>query len=98
MSRIIMRKRILFVCLLLLILVSPVLAHDWYDSTCCSNQHCHPITCESITEQGRVLVYKGMKFYDSMIKPSKDALCHVCIGDENGPYQRPICLYVQQGS
>lgn len=97
-----MRKSIvLFSFLLIFLLTASVQAHDWYSAACCSGQDCHPIACEAITEKGQSLMYKGYEFMNSMIKPSQDGQCHVCISNEFKQLDYspvPHCIYIQQGS
>lgn len=96
-----MRKStVLFSILLIFFLTTSVSAHEWYDASCCSGQDCHPIDCEDIIEKGKSLFYKGWEFYNTMIKPSKDVACHVCISNELSTEMTPVphCIYVLQGT
>jgi len=88
-------KYILIVTVILI--SSSVLAHMGYDPKCCSDQHCHPVACEELIEQGKNVIYHGLTFSGDMIKSSKDNLCHVCIANNPG-FQVPLCVYVQQNS
>ena len=85
-------KYILIVTVILL--SSSALAHMGYDLQCCSDQHCHPVSCEELIEQGKNVIYHGMTFSGDMIKSTKDNLCHVCtMPSWSG--ERPLCVYIQ---
>lgn len=89
------------VILLILSLTGTLQAHDWYPNVCCSNHDCHQVPCEHLKEIGKNLVYNGFSFYDTMIKPSLDGACHVCISNEfntEGYTPVPHCVFIQQGS
>ena len=85
---------ILFFCLISGIAV----AHDWYPVDCCSGKDCRPVACEELHEdrEGGIL-YKNFRFVKSMVKPSQDMKCHVCIG---GTMEKPIprCAFVHQNT
>jgi len=92
-----MRLLKIFIVVTVILLSSSVLAHMGYDEKCCSDQHCHPVACEELIEQGKNVIYHGLTFSGDMIKSAKDNLCHVCTmpswsGD------RPLCVYIQQGT
>lgn len=78
--------------------INPAFSHEWYDQACCSNRDCHPIPCEDIIEKGRILIYQGLSYSGSMIKSSKDALCHACMIKSVTPPDHPLCIYIQNGS
>ena len=80
-----------------ILLSSLAFAHMGYDPKCCSDQHCHPVACEELIEQGKNVIYHGLTFSGDMIKSAKDNLCHVCIANNPG-FQVPLCVYVQQGT
>lgn len=89
------------VILYILTLTGTLQAHDWYPAACCSGNDCHPVPCEQLKEVGRNLVYQGFSFYDTMIKPSLDEACHVCISNEfsiENYSPVPHCVFIQQGS
>lgn len=93
-------KKYILAILLLGALCVQASAHDWYPYDCCSNNDCHPIDCAAIFEKGKALVYNGFGFYDSMIRPSQDGLCHVCISNEFNKEFTPVphCLFIQLGT
>lgn len=95
-----MLSRAIYAFLIIILFSNLVQAHEWYDAACCSGHDCHPIPCEEIIEKGKSLFYKGWEFYNTMIKPSKDAACHVCIGNELSTEITPVphCIYVLQGT
>lgn len=78
-----------------------VFAHDWYPAACCSGTDCHPISCSSLTEHGKSIFYQGYEFSQTMIHPSEDGLCHVCISNEFNPdttYSKvPHCVFTAPG-
>lgn len=67
------------------------LIHSWYPITCCSGKDCYPVPCDQLIEQtdGSVL-YHGINFMASMVHPSQDALCHVCLNTYGA-----ICVFLQ---
>jgi len=94
-------KRFIYALLAVFCLTTAVNAHDWYPLACCSGHDCHPIPCESIIEQGKELIYNGHHFVNTMIKPSQDGLCHVCISNENHSLDYspvPHCIFIQNNS
>lgn len=78
--------------------------HMHYDPACCNGTDiggdCHPVSCEDIIEKGKSLFYHGWEFTASMIKPSQDGSCHVCITNEFSKDMTPVphCIYVLQNS
>jgi hypothetical protein len=94
------RRIILLFLIIATVFFGSAYAHDWYDAACCSGADCHKIACEAITEKGQSLFYDGYEFVNSMIRPSQDGACHVCISNEFSHEYSPIphCIYIQQGS
>jgi hypothetical protein len=81
-------------------------AHDapsgWrYPEDCCAEQHCHPVTCESINEKDGGYTWRNLFFTKAQTKLSGDGDCHVCHrwGDV-GHYvpANPECLFLNHGS
>lgn len=94
-------KKYLFSILFIsIILTGGSIAHEWYPYACCSGNDCHPVDCESLVQRGKGLAYKGFYFYDNMIKPSQDGLCHVCISNETSKDFTPVphCVFIQIGT
>lgn len=93
-------KTIILSILVIASLNTIVSAHDWYPFACCSNNDCHEIPCSEIIEKGKALVYHNFGFYDQMIKPSQDGLCHVCISNELSKEFTPVphCIFIQGNS
>lgn len=94
------KKYIFFTLLTSILLIGGTKAHEWYPPACCSGDDCHPVECSSLTERGKGLAYKSYYFYNKMIKPSQDGLCHVCISNETSTEFTPVphCVFIQQGS
>lgn len=102
-----MKKSILLFTILTILLLTQgfyegVSAHSWYDAACCSDADCHPVDCTELIERGKSIFYKGYEFYNSMIRPTQDASCHVCISNLNNPDPSytpvPHCVYIQNNS
>lgn len=93
-------SRILLIIFISLVTLGVAHAHDWYPFNCCSGNDCHPIPCEAIIEKGKELIYGNFSFSDTMIKPSQDGSCHVCISNEYNKLMTPVphCIFIQQGS
>jgi len=90
-------------CFLIWSLAVKVFAHEWYSSSCCGGQDCHPIdSCSEITDSTNSSVnWNQYNFSREQIHPSQDNKCHVCIHEYEGPSgmtKRPICIYTQEGS
>ena len=88
-----MRKYILPIIVLLL-LTSTVLGHDWYPMYCCGTIDCKQVPCSEIVPQAD----GTFKWLDTYIfdtdTPSKDNFCHVCISSAH----KPLCLFTPQGN
>ena len=70
-----------------------ILVHSWYPPECCSGKDCRPVPCTDIVEQPNGWwEYMGNFFSPDQVKPSLDALCHVCINDTT---LTSICLFIQ---
>src|SRR5579863_3123749 len=98
-----MSRKIFLIIIILLLTASAGHAHDWYSAACCSGHDCHPIaSCAEIIDHGKDgLSWNGYNFSGSMIHPSQDSQCHVCISNwEYGGKinSTPHCIYIQQGS
>jgi hypothetical protein len=97
------RKYIFYVSILLLFGLifgaNEAYAHDWYSAYCCAANHCHPInSCSEIVEEGKYLVWEGIKFTKDMVMSSHDNQCHVCIVKYFDESLYPKCIYIQNGS
>lgn len=69
------------------------LAHSWYPWACCSDQHCHPVPCETIKTDDLGLSWNGIIFTEPMIKELLDEQCHVCVA-VSGKYTYPYCIFL----
>lgn len=86
------------IAVVLMLLSSGALAHDWYPQDCCSGEDCHPVPCEEIRMDDFGYYWKGIHFTWAMDRgPSPDGGCHVCITGEHSstmpgaPY--PHCIF-----
>lgn len=71
-----------------------LLAHNWYPADCCSDKDCYPIACKDIIQTSSGYIWDGLAFATKMIRPSQDALCHVCYQVTEG-IRIPLCLFIQ---
>ena len=81
----------------LAVLVGAVLlVHSWYPVECCNGNpaagDCHPVPCDSLTEDRAGIHWHGLLFKDKQIRPSQDQGCHVCATD------KPYCVFIQPQS
>jgi hypothetical protein len=90
-----MKNLTLFVALMLQLNASDfvVQAHDWYPMECCHDKDCHPVPCDEITMTGDFYRWHGFNFPASIVQPSPDGACHVCIGESGFTKPRPRCLF-----
>jgi hypothetical protein len=66
--------------LILILIALPAEAHDWYPKECCEENHCHPIDCTEIRTAGTSSYFwRGYLFPKTLVSPSLDGNCHVCI-------------------
>jgi hypothetical protein len=75
-----------------------VKAHSWYDIECCSHHDCKPTAVDDLSEQpdgSWKHLPTGLIFARDKVKPSKDNKFHVCIRPHD---QKPLCVYILQGS
>ena len=89
-----MRKFIISV-LMLVLFVTSVNAHSWYDRDCCSDNDCEPVKVHTDEGGNFAILKNGKKWYIDKplyIRPSQDENYHVCV------YQNMVwCLYVPTG-
>jgi hypothetical protein len=82
----------------IVLLASTAIAHSWYPAECCTGDEmygdCHPVPCESITEQADGLRWRDVIFPRSATRLSRDQYCHVCVQlwDDGSP-PRPRCIF-----
>jgi len=78
------------------LLSSLLLAHLWYDSSCCADRDCKPVSCDEIRVDGLGWTWRQVSFTRKMMKVSQDGRCHVCVGDPSGDAVAPqgICIYL----
>lgn len=83
-------------------LALPAFAHDapkgWtYDTTCCHNRDCRPISSSRVKErpEGYLITIDNevIPYHDARIKDSPDGLFHWCTVNGRDD-SRTICLYV----
>jgi hypothetical protein len=87
---------ILFVIMLVLG-VSSVRAHSWYDRDCCSDTDCAPIDDTYIAETNTGYVVPSgelIKYADTRIKQSLDGGWHWCHAVPVNNWIKTYCLYV----
>lgn len=70
--------------ILIALMLSTALAHEWYPPQCCDGRDCHPTSCEGLvpfTEGGRSgFVYIDEWYFEaSQMRRSEDDGCHICI-------------------
>jgi hypothetical protein len=70
-----------------------MLAHSWYPWACCSDQHCHPVPCDSIKADRLGLSWHGVVFIPELIRESLDEQCHVCV-EVVGTRTYPYCVFI----
>ena len=83
----------------MLLLALFLLAHSWYPQDCCTENHCHPVPCSDLQREPypslRLKMWnyvpQGMRFPESLIRPSQDEQCHVCV---NGTMM--LCVFMPQ--
>jgi hypothetical protein len=65
------------------LLISVSYAHSWYLTDCCTGDEaygdCHPVPCDSITEQTDGLHWRDVVFTRGTLRVSQDQYCHVCV-------------------
>lgn len=71
-----------------------------YPWSCCSNQDCRPVPCDTLEDigDGKVLDNEnGQTYQKDQVFSSGDSHCHLCteLGKVDG---KPICAFIQQGS
>jgi hypothetical protein len=82
------------------------LAHDapsgWhYPIGCCNEGDCKPVPCDSITETKDGYEWHGILFNSTLVRPSGDQSCHVCVGQEwsadmkSSKDKFPHCIFIQ---
>lgn len=87
-------RQLLCSILFLITLINITSAHEFYDSSCCSDKDCRPVPCkELIAQDDGGVKYKEFKFYKSQSKPAPDGMCHVCIWNST-----PMCYYLPPGT
>jgi hypothetical protein len=67
---------------------------DWYESMCCSNRDCHPVTDDVVKNvQGGVEVkgYGLLSYSDARLRWSRDNQNHIC--ESLPPNQKLLCVY-----
>lgn len=85
------------------VLIALQLAHSWYPTMCCENNHCHPVPCAEIQVNGDGYKYTGewapggVVFEKGQVKPSQDAECHVCIVQTALKTLNGVCIFIPQG-
>jgi hypothetical protein len=84
--------------LIALSLVTPV--HDWYPWDCCSGRDCFAVEPDDLVEVegGWEYLPRKMFFSKDKVKPSQDANFHVCIGNYEFNKDKPLCVFIVQGS
>lgn len=70
-----------------------LLAHEFYDLSCCSERDCHSVPETAVTEAPDGYHYKTfvIPYTDARIKESPDGHFHIC---ENGVGNHIRCIYV----
>ena len=82
--------------LVLLLFITPALAHDWFPPECCNGQDCKPVSCDELIDQDDGSVkWNNYTFPSLRVHPSQDRHCYVCIYSVNG---MPLCAFIQQQS
>lgn len=59
-------------------------SHEWYDSKCCNETHCHPVADGVVQEKADgVLVagYGTVPYTDDRLHWSKDDRDHICVSN-----------------
>ncbi len=79
-----------------LLLSTAAYGHSWYPKDCCHDADCRPVPCGELVETRHGLVWRGVVFNKTQVKPSQDQFCHVCAKRQEGtmlPYL-PLCVFV----
>ena len=85
--------------LILLILISPAwaspaLAHSWYPQACCGGEDCKPVPCAEIVALEHGWMWNKIFFERSVLHPSEDGGCHVCINRNNTAFPG-TCIFLR---
>lgn len=84
--------RLLGLALVVLMIPTATLAHDWYDYDCCSDKDCGPIDESRVTQDKDGFLVDGkFRFPKDKIRPSQDGRFHFCQNPHTGT---PLCLYI----
>jgi hypothetical protein len=81
---------------ILLLLATPVQAHEWYDKDCCDKQHCHPVPDGMVTENKNFIIVQGytpVPKISPKARWSQDQRDHICTSDDG---QQLYCVYRAQ--
>jgi hypothetical protein len=73
----------------MILLTAILLAHSFYDMSCCSERDCHPVPCAEIHGTGNGWEWHGRQFTRPMLKASPDNGCHVCLNNN-----ATFCVYL----
>lgn len=66
---------------------------DWYESTCCSNQDCHPVADGVVQNKLNGVEVKGygmLSYTDPRLRWSRDLRDHIC---EPADHSKLLCVY-----
>jgi hypothetical protein len=81
-----------------LVVLAVLLVHSWYPRSCCGGNDCRPVPCEEIsrTDAGDYIwrhAQRAVTFSRTVVKPSQDEECHVCVEDEVVSFIG-VCLFL----
>jgi hypothetical protein len=79
---------------ILILLGGPAAAHEWYELSCCDEQHCSPVPDGTVEEgkDGVIVQNFGILSYtDPRLRWSKDNRDHLCI--LRGYKPKLLCVY-----
>jgi hypothetical protein len=89
------------ICLGLLITMTQVKAHSWYDPECCSDKDCEPIPHETVQVTPAGYLWAGILIPFAEARISMDRDYHVCRGVYTGTLIQPSfkkpCFYAPMG-
>ena len=80
--------------MILLLMSSMAIAHEWYESTCCADRDCGPVKDGVVEDQESGVLVEGfgiLSYTDPRLRWSRDNNDHLCIS--SGPPQKLICVY-----
>jgi hypothetical protein len=88
-----------FILFIYLSLLSPI--HDWYEQSCCSNTHCHPVPDGTVTNTGAGVFVKGyglLSYTDPRLRWSQNNSDHLCelpqtLGESESREMKLLCVY-----